>query len=342
MNFTVTATDSGTPQKTKTQALSITINPQLAITTTSLPSGVINAPYSVGLQSTGGVGTIAWNVTTGSLPAGLTLTSAGAISGTPTTAGASNFAVTAKDSGTPQQSVQQALSITITAAFTITTTTLPNGTINVAYNATLQSAGGTGTVTWSVTQGSLPAGLNLSAAGAITGTPTTAGTANFTVSVTDSSTPPQTKSQALSITINQPLAITTTSLPSGTIAASYDQFVATSGGNLPLTWSVSSGALPAGLSLGYSSGGHTTAEISGTPTAYGSFTFTLTATDSSTPPQTASQQFTIVITMWRSPLLTTSLPSGTVNTSYSAPLQASGGHAILYLDCGHGAPCPPG
>jgi hypothetical protein len=308
------------------QPLSITINPQLIVTTTTLPNGVVGTGYSASVQASGGVGTITLSVTNGSLPAGLTMSGAGLIAGTPTTAGASSFTVTAKDSGTPQQSVNQPLSITVYTGLTITTSSLPNGTVNSAYSATLQSAGGTGTVTWSLTQGSsLPVGLGLSSSGQISGLPTTAGTSSFTVAATDSSTPPQTETQQLSITINAALSVTTTSLPSGTIATSYDQFVSTSGGTPPLTWSVSSGALPAGLSLGVSAGGHTTAEISGTPTAYGSYTFTLTATDSSTPPQTASQQFTIVINNVPLVISTTSLPNGTVNTSYSAALQASGG-----------------
>jgi len=321
--FTVTATDSGTPPQTVNQPLSITINPQLAITTTTLPNGVVSAPYSASLQSSGGVGTITWSVTSGTLPAGLSMSGAGAISGTPTAGGTSNFTVTAKDSGTPQQAVQQALSITITTGLSITTTTLPNGTVNSAYSLTLQSAGGTGTITWSVSQGNLPAGLNLSTSGTISGTPTTAGAANFTVSATDSSSPPQTKTQALSITVNPVLSITTTSLPSGTLATSYGQSIATSGGTLPITWSISSGSLPAGLTL--ASGAKGVGVISGTPTAYGSYTFTVTATDSSTPPQSANQQFTIVINNVPLTITTTSLPNGTMNTSYSAPLQASGG-----------------
>ena len=221
-NFTVTATDSGTPPQSVHQALGITINPLLEISTASLPNGVVNTTYSTTLQSTGGVGNITWSET-GSLPAGLTLSSSGAISGTPTTAGSSNFTVTAKDTGTPKQTVTQSLSITIYAGLTITTTTLPNGTVNSAYSATLQSGGGTGTITWSVTTGSLPGGLNLSSSGAISGTPTTAATTNFTVTAKDSGTPQQIKTQGLSITINPVLSITTTSLPSGTVGTAYSQ-----------------------------------------------------------------------------------------------------------------------
>jgi hypothetical protein len=323
--FTVTATDSATPAQTANQSLSITINPKLAITTTSLANDVVGTAYSASLAASGGVGTVTWTVATGTLPAGLTLSSAGAISGTPTTAGNSSFTVQAKDSGAPQQSVQQALSITIYAGLTITTTSLPNGTVNSTYSATLASAGGTGTVTWSVSQGSLPSGLTLTSAGVISGTPTASGLSNITVSATDSSTPPQNKTQALSITISPALSITTTSLPAGTVGTAYSQNIQSSGGTLPISWSVTSGSLPAGLTLAGNSIG--VGVLSGTPTTLGSSPFTVTAKDSSTPAVSVNQQFTLVINNPPLSITTASLPNSTVNKAYSAPLQATGGTA---------------
>ena len=320
--FTVTATDSSTPPQTASQQLGITINPKLVITTTSLINGLVSKSYSANLQSSGGVGSINWTVASGSLPAGLSLSSGGSVSGTPTTTGTSSFTVQAKDSGTPQQSAQQALSISIYAGLTITTTSLPNGTVNSSYSATLQSAGGSGTVHWSVTTGSLPTGLTLSGA-TISGTPTTAGTTSFTVSATDSSTPAQTQTQQLSITVSPALSITTTSLPAGTVDTAYSENIETSGGTLPITWSVTTGSLPAGLTLIGNSAG--VGVVSGTPTASGSSAFTVTAKDSSTPPVNASQQFTISVSAVPLSITTTTLPSGTQGTAYSAALQASGG-----------------
>lgn len=67
----------------------------------------------------------------------------------------------------------------------ITTSTVPGGMVGSAYSASLAASGGSGSYTWSVSSGSLPTGVSLSAAGAITGTPTAAGDFTFTVRATD-------------------------------------------------------------------------------------------------------------------------------------------------------------
>ena len=173
----------------------------LRVTTTSLPGGTQNAAYTATLAATGGSGAYTWSIISGSLPAGLTLNvSTGVISGTPTGAGTSNFTVQVKDAN--NSTATQSLSITISApALSITTTSLPNGTQNAAYTATLAATGGSGAYTWSIFSGSLPAGLTLNVGtGLISGTPTGAGTSNFTVQVKDANS--STASQPLSITIN--------------------------------------------------------------------------------------------------------------------------------------------
>jgi plastocyanin len=88
-------------------------------------------------------------------------------------------------------------------AFAVTTRSLPAGTVGTAYSARLKAAGGQTPLTWSLVSGTLPAGLHLSSGGLISGTPTTAGTSNFTVQVTDSSSPTKlTAQKALSITVS--------------------------------------------------------------------------------------------------------------------------------------------
>jgi len=183
----------------------------LRITTTSLPSGVFGTPYSAMLTAAGGVYPYTWTITAGSLPAGLSLNgSTGAITGTPTSIGTSNFAVQVADSETPPVTASAQLSITITVVpLRITTTSLPSGVFGTPYSAMLTATGGVYPYTWIITAGSLPAGLSLNGStGAITGTPTGGGASIFTVQVADSESPPQTATAQLSISIANGIFIT--------------------------------------------------------------------------------------------------------------------------------------
>ena len=179
----------------------------LAISRTStLPNGVVGTAYSQTLVSTDGVPTTSWQLTKGTLPNGLTLDPAtGIISGTPTnpiTATPLTFKVT--DSGVPPASVSVDLTLTILAGpLTITTTSLPNGSIGTAYSQTLNAVGGIGAHTWQLTAGTLPNGLTLNATtGLISGTPTALVNATpLTFQATDSGSPAQTASVSLTLTI---------------------------------------------------------------------------------------------------------------------------------------------
>ena len=209
--------------------------------------------------------------------------------------------------------------------FSVTTASLPGGTVGTVYSQTLTASGGTSPYTWSISVGTLPAGLNLnSTTGVISGTPTAAGTVNFTVMATDSATPAATAIKALSITVatTPALTVTTASLPGAVTGTAYSQTLAGSGGTTPYTWSVSVGTLPAGLSLN-----STTGVISGTPTATGTVNFTVMATDSATPAATATKALSITVTTTAAALTVTtaSLPGATTGTAYSQTLAASGG-----------------
>jgi hypothetical protein len=328
--FTIQATDSGSPQQTTTKQFTITINPVLAITTTSLASGTVGTAYSQPVNTNGGgIAPITWSVTIGSLPPGLTISSStGVISGTPTTATGSpfNFTVQVADSGTPQQTSSQALSISIaTAPLSITTTSLPNAVVGQMYSTTLASAGGNPPVTWAVSTGSLPSWATLNAStGAITGTPNVTGTTNFTVKATDSTTPTaQTATKALSITVVSALSITTTSLPNGILGSPYNSTVAATGGTTPYNWTwvaQPASSLPPGLNINSGTGA-----ITGTPSSSGTFNVTVTVTDATTPQQTASQALSITVTVATLTVTTTSLPNGTVSAAYNQQLNFSGG-----------------
>jgi Putative Ig domain len=176
----------------------------------------------------------------------------------------------------------------------ITTSSLPNGQINTAYSATLVATGGKAPLTWSLTSGTLPAGLSLNAStGAITGTPTVSVTsAPVTFEVQDSSSPQQTKTVSLTLTIaSATLVITTSSLPNGQINTAYSATLVATGGKAPLTWSLTSGTLPTGLSLNASTGA-----ITGTPTvSVTSAPVTFEVQDSSSPQQTKTVSLTLTI-----------------------------------------------
>ncbi len=252
------------------QALSITVSNATApvISTTSLPNGSVGSAYSATLQTVGNkVGT--WSVTNGALPPGLTgNTSTGRISGTPTSAGTFTFTAKFVETATGQSDTQT-LSITITPASApvISTSSLPAGAVGTSYSAQLQTVGNQ-PGTWTRTAGTLPSGLALNAStGVISGTPTAAGTWNFSVRFT--STNGLTDTQALSILVDPNTApvIATTTLPDGAIGVPYSQTLTTNG-NRAGTWSRTSGSLPPGLTLN-----GTTGVISGTPTTAGTFSF---------------------------------------------------------------------
>jgi hypothetical protein len=176
----------------------------LSITTASLPNGTTGVAYSQTLAATGGTTPYTWAISSGSLPSGLSLvTSTGDITGTPSATGTSNF--TARVTDNVSATATKALSIVVTApaALSITTSSLPGGTVGVAYSQTLAATGGVTPYTWAIASGSLPSGLSLnSSTGAITGTPSASGTSNFTARVTDSQVPTgATATKALSIVV---------------------------------------------------------------------------------------------------------------------------------------------
>src|ERR1035438_3925808 len=250
------------------------------ITTTSLPTGSTMVPYSQQLVATGGIAPYTWTIPTGTLPAGLSLSPGGLIAGTPTTNGPPMiFTVQVTDSEPTTSPAQATLSITI---LSITTTSLPAATINQPYSATLTASGGIPKYTWCVLESSgtcdtgaasLPPGLTLSPTGTISGTPTKLGMFPFTAEVRDSQKNFAFVTAPFTITVQ--FVITTTVLPQGTVSLPYSFTLMASGGNPPYMWTITSGSLPAGLSLDSSSG-----VISGTPTSAGTSSFMVQVKDS--------------------------------------------------------------
>jgi hypothetical protein len=171
--------------------MKITVNPPLAITTTTLPNPVVNQPYSQMITSNNAAsGAVTYAVTSGSLPAGLELKPWGLLTGTPTAAGLSPFTVTATDTSgvvTSQSYDTFTVGTTPAAALVFTTTTLPSTAPSATYQQSIAVTGGSGALTFAIVNGALPNGLSLSSSGIISGSGgISAGLATFTVRVTDS------------------------------------------------------------------------------------------------------------------------------------------------------------
>ncbi len=346
--FNVTATNSSA----HTQAYTLVIDPApLAITTpATLPTGTIGTLYSQTMTATGGVTPYTWSESThfgqNGLPPGVTLTSAGLLSGTPTSSSGSpyTFRLTVTDAASTV--VNQNESLTITPKLAITTsTTLPAGSAGHAYSQTLAATGGTTPYTWASStisgQTGLPPGITVSSAGAVSGTPTAAGTYTFTVTVTDSATTQATASQAESLTIAGPTITSPAILPAGTVGVAYSQALTATGGTTPYTWSSSAGGgtgLPAGFTV--SSGG----TLSGTPTTAETnhtYTFNITVTDSASTHAVVSQFETLIITSSPTGVAAVADSSTTATVSWNAVagaaryniLRSTTGVAGSYIYC---------
>ncbi|WP_369944859.1 putative Ig domain-containing protein [Xanthomonas medicagonis] len=296
----------------------------VTISPASLPTATAGTAYSQTLTASGGTAPYGFAVTAGALPAGLTLNTAGVLSGTPTASGSFNFTATATDSAGSPTSGNRAYTLTVAApTLTLPATTLPGGTAGQAYSAAINPAtGGIAPYTYAVSAGALPAGVTVnSATGALSGTPTAVGNFSFTLVATDSTTGvagQAARSYTLAI-VAPTLAIAPPTLPAGSVGSAYSQTLSASGGTAPYSYTLSAGALPAGLTL--TTGG----ALSGTPTVAGNFAFTVSVTDAGG--FGATQAYTLAIA---SPTLTIApptLPAGVAGTAYSQTLSASGGTA---------------
>jgi hypothetical protein len=206
--FAVTAANGTNPNAvSSTYTIDVTNAP--AITSAAPASATINVAYTHNFSASQAITT--WS-TTGTLPPGLIFGTSGAngqLSGTPTMTGSFPFTVSAMNAnGTATQNVTLVVNPAATAP-TITSAAPPAGQVGTAYSFQF-TASGTNPITWNVASGSLPAGLNLSSAGLLSGMPTTAGMSTFAVRASNG-TLPDAVSSSYSVTINN--------LPAGQLAA---------------------------------------------------------------------------------------------------------------------------
>ncbi len=337
--FDVTVTDA--LRQTASLHLGITIAPALlTILTGTLPDGAVGTIYSSSVIASGGTPPYNFSVSAGSPPPGLTLTSAGSLNGSPTTSGTYSFTITARDAAGRTSSMPYRVSIA--AALQLTTQSLPTAISESVYSASLTATGGVPPYLFDISSGALPSGLQLSTSGVISGTPTSAGTFNFTARVADAFK--ATAQRDFSITVQPRPVITTTSLPNGTVGTSYSATL-TGTGTAPLSWSISSGSLPSGLTLGVATG-----TISGTPASAGTFRFTALLSDGNAPALSTTRDLSIQVDLPPLPTLTiaplgNSTPAGSqpafsMALSQSYPLALAGTARLSFVPDG-GAPQDP-
>ncbi|MGO9384086.1 MAG: beta strand repeat-containing protein, partial [Mycobacterium sp.] len=315
--FTVKVSDAN--GQSATQATSITVSAGVSATLSAPPAADVGGAYSDTLTATGGTTPYTWSVNAGALPPGLSLSSAGVLAGTPTTAGSYPFTVNVVDANNGIATAS--ITLVVSAGLALSFTAPPNTDVGIGYSDTLTATGGTGPNTWSVSAGSLPAGITLNAStGVLAGTATTAGTSSFTVKVTDAVGQSVTKAAVIVVAARPSLAFPAP--PAGQASVAYSDTLTVTGGTGPFAWSVPGGGLPSGLTLNASTG-----VLSGTPAAAGSFAFTVQVSDAFAV--TATEAVTLVIASGPLVIAATASPSpavpgGTVHFTVTVTNTGSG------------------
>jgi uncharacterized repeat protein (TIGR01451 family) len=312
-NFRVTATGWGACTGFRDYTLMVGC-PAITLDQTTLPNGAAGAAYSQTLSATP-AGAYSFSLTQGGLPGGLTVGNGGVISGTPTASGTFTFTVTATAGGC-SGSRGYTIVIACDAGITINPATLPAGQAGSTYSQQL-TVTPAGTYTFALAQGNLPSGLTLNTTtGLISGMPLVVGTASFVVKVTNGSGCQATRNYTLAINCPTTITVSPASLPNGTVGTAYSQAfsAAPAGGGYSFT---QTGTLPPGLTFNTATG-----SLSGTPTANGTFSFTITATGfggcSSAP-----KSYSITIGAGCNITLPASLPAGNVGNLYNQMVTAS-------------------
>jgi large repetitive protein len=304
------------------------------------PTAYVGVPYEVQIESEEGSGcspNYDWfEIRNSSLPAGLSMTRDGLISGTPTGAGLTRFWIwnhdLSYDQGGPSWCIRDDLSerefsIPVDPGLAIDNATVGPATVGQPYSVTLTAkeveslnppSGPDVQAVWSLDSGTLPPGITLSSTGALAGTSTAEGSYGFVVKAENGS-PVATKAYTLSV--RQPVAVkspfTAPPRASAEVGVPFSASASATGGSGTYTWAVSSGALPAGLTLDPSKG-----TVSGTPTAAGSSTLGLTATDSEGRSSTVNSSVRVAP---RLAVKTQQLKPAEAGRAYRAKLATAGG-----------------
>ena len=280
-------------------------------------------PFSLQLYSIGGVAPYTFRGI--SVPAGLTLTTAGLLSGTPTTVGVSMLAVEVTDAlqRTGDTFVHAQVEEVGPAIPAIEPTSPPPATVGAPYNFRFTAKGGTQPYYWTAASGNPPPGLSLDyTTGAFGGMPTSGGNYAFILRVADSLGQAAVATVSISVAgqsgASNSVSMTQISLQNGSVGEPYVGAVQASGGTAPYTFSIAIGTPPNGLSLNPATG-----VLSGTPIAAGTINVTFRVRDSAGTQDTRPASITIAASTLR--FSSALLPTATLSQAYVATLQASGG-----------------
>ena len=314
-----------------------TTAPAVVISPTSLTNPQVEVAYSQQFTATGGTSPYLWSYT-GTLPAGLSLSSSGLLSGTPATAAGYSFTIYASDA-TGFVGIK---SYTVTVArptITITPSTISNPKVGTIYGVSFSATGGTGPYSWQ-SSGVIPPGLSLSTGGVLSGNPTTSGTYSFTVTVYDRYAAPGSRSYSVTVAAASVITISPSTVTGLKVGYSYSQQFTASGGTAPYTWT-SSGAIPSGLVF------DGTGLLSGTPNSQATYSFNIIAVDNSPGAYSRSNSYSVTVAAPDLPPLPTisvtpTTPgSMTVDVAYSRQYSATGGTAPYTYSISSGV-TPPG
>ncbi len=312
--------------------VSTTTDAELVLLTDSVPDGLVGDLYDEQLEAEGGNGEFDWSLVSGELPEGLVLEGSGRLTGTPQDSG--TYAITVAVMSN-EQTDQGPLEFFIEGQVTtpvIVTDTLPVGREGVEYEAALEATGGDGEFSWSIVSGGLPGGIQLSAAGELSGTPTAAGVSVFEVLVSSGGLNSR-KELEIEI-VWDTLSLETSLLPSAAVDQPYSAFLEARGGDGEYAWDITVGDLPEGLTLDGETG-----EVSGTPTVLGTSSFTVAV--SSGDGQTDSGVVDLAVVPGTVTITTDSIPDARLLEAYTFTLEAEGGDGTFAWSV-FGGKVPPG
>ncbi len=242
VGFAVTSHDN-TRTTTATAAVqTIHVSP-FTVSAPAPAIGQVGVPYQLAATATGQVGTVAWSIASGALPGGVSIDAAtGAMSGVPVGYGTYTAIVQAQDSYNGRIATAAITGTIAPTPLAIATPATPAARIGTPYQAVFSAIGGTGATTWAVADGSLPAGLAITADGVIAGSPAASGAATFTIQATDAGWPGNTVAQTFTIDVAASREIVLYAADAPTIAGTWSRIAdATAAGGYRV-WNADAGA----------------------------------------------------------------------------------------------------